>query len=134
MGSTLTSVVLPISLAVVMFGLGLSLTVADFTRVRHSPRAVVVALNISLTAINSVLSVLTLPPSPASPWRTSTRRASTTASACSLADCCRSSRSCWSRSGESLAMFVCAALVGRIVARRALAGKSPVEARPVPPR
>jgi hypothetical protein len=29
MGSTLTSVVLPISLAVVMFGLGLSLTVAD---------------------------------------------------------------------------------------------------------
>jgi bile acid:Na+ symporter, BASS family len=114
LGSTLTSVVLPISLAVVMFGLGLSLTVADFTRVRHSPRAVVVALccqllvlpavcfglvllldlepvhaagmmllaaspggasanlfshlfrgdvalNISLTAINSVLSVLTLP-------------------------------------------------------------------------
>ncbi|MBB5953955.1 BASS family bile acid:Na+ symporter [Saccharothrix tamanrassetensis] len=114
MGTVLTSVGLPVALAVVMFGLGLSLTVADFARVAREPRAVAVALatqlvllpvvcfglvvwfgldpvlavgmmllaaspggttanlfshlfrgdvalNITLTAVNSVLAVLTLP-------------------------------------------------------------------------
>jgi len=44
MDSTLSTVGLPVALGVIMFGLGLSLTVADFTRVRRSPRAVAVAL------------------------------------------------------------------------------------------
>lgn len=42
--SVLTSVLLPIALAVIMFGLGLTLTVKDFTRVLRMPRAVLVAL------------------------------------------------------------------------------------------
>ena len=50
--STLITVGLPIALAIIMFGLGLSLTVDDFRRVARTPRAVVVAL---------VLQVLVLP-------------------------------------------------------------------------
>jgi BASS family bile acid:Na+ symporter len=42
--SPLFSVVLPVVMAVVMFGLGLALTVADFTRVLTVPRAVLVTL------------------------------------------------------------------------------------------
>lgn len=42
--SVLTSVLLPIALAVIMFGLGLTLTIKDFTRVMRMPRAVLVAL------------------------------------------------------------------------------------------
>src|SRR5262245_61338299 len=42
--SVATTVFLPIALAVVMFGLGLSLTVADFTRVMRYPKATIVAL------------------------------------------------------------------------------------------
>jgi BASS family bile acid:Na+ symporter len=114
MDSALTSVGLPIALAVVMFGLGLTLTVGDFVRIAREPRAVAgalgaqllllpaicfglvelfdldpvlavgmmllaaspggttanllshlfkgdVALNITLTAVNSVLAVVTLP-------------------------------------------------------------------------
>ncbi len=114
MGTVLTTVGLPIALAVVMFGLGLTLTTADFARIAREPRAVAVALvaqvlvlpalcfglvvvlrldpvlavgmmllaaspggttanlfshlfrgdvalNITLTAVNSVLAVLTLP-------------------------------------------------------------------------
>jgi len=114
MDSALTSVGLPIALAVVMFGLGLTLTVGDFARIAREPRAVAgalgaqllllpaicfglvelfdlepvlavgmmllaaspggttanllshlfkgdVALNITLTAVNSVLAVVTLP-------------------------------------------------------------------------
>lgn len=114
MDSALTSVGLPVALAVIMLGLGLGLTVDDFKRVVRYPRAVVialvcqvlllpalcfalvlafglapelavgmmllaaspggttanlyshlfgghVALNVTLTAINSVLAVLTLP-------------------------------------------------------------------------
>jgi bile acid:Na+ symporter, BASS family len=114
MDTALTTVGLPLALAVVMFGLGLSLTVGDFARIGREPRAVAVALatqvlllpavcfalvvafglspvlavgmmllaaspggttanlfshlfrgdvalNISLTAVNSVLAVLTLP-------------------------------------------------------------------------
>jgi bile acid:Na+ symporter, BASS family len=114
MDSALVNVGLPLALAVVMFGLGLSLTVGDFARIAREPRAVAVALatqilllpavcfglvvaaglgpvlavgmmllaaspggttanlfshlfrgdvalNITLTAVNSVLAVLTLP-------------------------------------------------------------------------
>ncbi len=114
MDSALTTVGLPAALAIIMFGLGLSLTVEDFRRVGRHPKAVLialaaqvlllpaiafglikildldpvlavgmmllaaspggttanlfshlfrgdVALNISLTAVNSVLALLTLP-------------------------------------------------------------------------
>lgn len=44
MDSALVSVGLPAALAIVMFGLGLSLTVADFLRIGKAPRPVVVAL------------------------------------------------------------------------------------------
>ncbi|KQZ84985.1 bile acid:sodium symporter [Microbacterium sp. Root166] len=112
--SALTTIGLPVALGIIMFGLGLSLTVGDFARVLKQPKAVVVALlcqlvllpaicfglvlafqlppvlavgmmmlaaspggttanlyshlfrgdvalNISLTAVNSVISVVTLP-------------------------------------------------------------------------
>lgn len=49
--SALTSVGLPIALAVVMFGLGLSLTVADFARIAREPRAVAVALATQLVLL-----------------------------------------------------------------------------------
>jgi BASS family bile acid:Na+ symporter len=42
--STVTTVFLPITVAVIMFGLGLSLTLADFARVARQPRAAGVAL------------------------------------------------------------------------------------------
>jgi BASS family bile acid:Na+ symporter len=114
MSSSLTTIGLPIALGIIMFGLGLALTPADFRRIARSPRAVAIALicqilvlpvvcfalvlafdlspelavgmmllaaspggttanlyshlfrgdialNISLTAINSLLAVLTLP-------------------------------------------------------------------------
>lgn len=44
MDSALTNVGLPVALAVIMFGLGLALTVDDFRRVGREPKAVVVAL------------------------------------------------------------------------------------------
>ncbi|MGE4426914.1 MAG: bile acid:sodium symporter family protein [Solirubrobacteraceae bacterium] len=44
MDSPLASVLLPAALAVVMLGLGLSLTVADFARVGRQPRVVAIAL------------------------------------------------------------------------------------------
>ncbi|WP_229053841.1 bile acid:sodium symporter family protein [Aeromicrobium sp. Leaf350] len=50
--SALITTGLPIALAVIMFGLGLSLTTDDFVRVARSPKAVVVAL---------VLQILVLP-------------------------------------------------------------------------
>src|SRR5690349_9047395 len=114
MGSALTTIGLPVALGIIMLGLGLSLTLADFARVLKQPKAVIiallcqlvllpaicfglvlafqlppvlavgmmmlaaspggttanlyshlfrgdVALNISLTAVNSVISVVTLP-------------------------------------------------------------------------
>ncbi|MGZ0712910.1 bile acid:sodium symporter family protein (plasmid) [Coraliomargarita sp. W4R53] len=42
--SALTTVGLPVALGIIMFGLGLSLTVSDFARVLKQPKAVVVAL------------------------------------------------------------------------------------------
>ncbi|RYB95195.1 bile acid:sodium symporter family protein [Nocardioides oleivorans] len=44
MDSALTTVGLPLALAIIMFGLGLDLTVADFRRVGRAPKAVAVAL------------------------------------------------------------------------------------------
>src|SRR5215207_8902195 len=91
MDSALTTVGLPLALAIIMFGLGLDLTIGDFKRVGRAPRAVAVALgcpilllpaaspggttanlfshlfrgdvalNITLTAINTVIAVVTLP-------------------------------------------------------------------------
>ena len=51
MDSALTSVLLPLALAVVMYGLGLALTPADFTRVRQQPRAAVIALALQLVVL-----------------------------------------------------------------------------------
>lgn len=49
--SALISVGLPIALAIIMFGLGLSLEVADFRRVARTPRAVLVALAIQVLVL-----------------------------------------------------------------------------------
>lgn len=54
MDSVLVEVGLPIALAVVMFGLGLSLTVADFARILREPRAVGVALGLQLLVLPAV--------------------------------------------------------------------------------
>ncbi|MFD4429011.1 bile acid:sodium symporter family protein [Nocardia sp. NPDC058497] len=51
MNSPLVSVGLPLALAVIMFGLGLSLTVADFTRIAKSPRIVAIALLCQVIAL-----------------------------------------------------------------------------------
>ena len=51
MDSALTSVALPAALALIMFGLGLSLTVGDFARVGRSPKAVVIALVLQLLVL-----------------------------------------------------------------------------------
>ena len=44
MGSTLTTIALPIALGIIMLGLGLSLTLGDFKRVAKHPKAVIIAL------------------------------------------------------------------------------------------
>ncbi|MGQ0839584.1 bile acid:sodium symporter family protein [Actinokineospora sp.] len=49
--STLTTVFLPIALAIVMFGLGLTLTVADFTRVARVPKAALLALGVQVLVL-----------------------------------------------------------------------------------
>lgn len=54
MDSALTTVGLPIALAVIMFGLGLSLTPEDFRRVRQAPVAVVVALTCQLLVLPAI--------------------------------------------------------------------------------
>jgi BASS family bile acid:Na+ symporter len=54
MDSALTTVLLPLALALVMFGLGLSLTVADFTRVGREPKAVVIALVLQLLVLPAI--------------------------------------------------------------------------------
>ncbi len=54
MDSVLTSVLLPVALAVVMLGLGLSLTVADFVRVSRHPRAAVIALGLQLLVLPAI--------------------------------------------------------------------------------
>src|SRR5262245_35549255 len=54
MDSALTTVGLPIALAIIMFGLGLGLTAADFRRVGKHPKAVVVALVCQLVLLPAV--------------------------------------------------------------------------------
>ncbi|GAA0607537.1 bile acid:sodium symporter family protein [Kribbella sandramycini] len=49
--SVLTSVLLPIALAIIMFGLGLSLTTGDFARVARMPKAVLVALGTQIVLL-----------------------------------------------------------------------------------
>ena len=54
MDSALTQVLLPLALALVMFGLGLSLTVGDFARVGRQPKAVVIALVLQLLVLPAI--------------------------------------------------------------------------------
>ncbi len=54
MDSALTEIGLPIALAIIMFGLGLDLTLADFRRVAKHPKAVVVALACQLVLLPMV--------------------------------------------------------------------------------
>jgi BASS family bile acid:Na+ symporter len=54
MDSALTTVLLPLALALVMFGLGLSLTVGDFARVGRQPKAVVIALALQLLVLPAI--------------------------------------------------------------------------------
>lgn len=54
MDSVLTSVGLPVALAVIMFGLGLGLTAADFGRVVRQPRAVTAALGAQLVLLPAI--------------------------------------------------------------------------------
>ncbi|MCD6640431.1 MAG: bile acid:sodium symporter family protein [Nocardioides sp.] len=51
MDSALTTIGLPVALGIIMFGLGLDLTVDDFRRVGRAPRAVVVALACQLVLL-----------------------------------------------------------------------------------
>ncbi|MEV6275362.1 bile acid:sodium symporter family protein [Nocardia sp. NPDC051832] len=48
------TVALPIALALIMFGLGLALTVADFARVVQYPKAVVVALSCQIVVLPAI--------------------------------------------------------------------------------
>ncbi|GAB2631679.1 bile acid:sodium symporter family protein [Nocardia goodfellowii] len=54
MGSTVFAVLLPIALALIMFGLGLTLTVDDFVRVLRYPKAAVVALACQMVLLPAV--------------------------------------------------------------------------------
>lgn len=51
MGSALTTIGLPVALGIIMFGLGLSLTVSDFARVGKHPKAVFIALACQLVLL-----------------------------------------------------------------------------------
>lgn len=65
-GNTLLTIFLPIALAIVMAGLGLHLTLADFRRVAKQPRAVIVALAVQCLLLPPVAfglaMLLQLPP------------------------------------------------------------------------
>lgn len=54
MGSALTTIGLPVALGIIMFGLGLSLTLADFARVARHPRAVIIALVCQLVVLPAI--------------------------------------------------------------------------------
>lgn len=54
MDSPLATVLLPAALAIVMLGLGLSLTLGDFARVGRQPKAVVIALLLQLLVLPAV--------------------------------------------------------------------------------
>ncbi len=50
----ITNVLLPVALGVIMLGLGLSLTIADFTRVVRFPKAVIIGLTIQMLVLTAV--------------------------------------------------------------------------------
>ncbi|MFB8189619.1 bile acid:sodium symporter family protein [Microbacterium sp. NPDC055988] len=54
MGSALTTIGLPVALGIIMLGLGLSLTLADFARVLKQPKAVIVALLCQLVLLPAI--------------------------------------------------------------------------------
>jgi BASS family bile acid:Na+ symporter len=54
MDSALTTVGLPLALAIIMFGLGLDLTITDFKRVARAPRAVGVALACQIVLLPAI--------------------------------------------------------------------------------
>ena len=54
MDSALTTVGLPLALAIIMFGLGLDLTIADFKRVGRAPKAVAVALACQIVLLPAI--------------------------------------------------------------------------------
>jgi BASS family bile acid:Na+ symporter len=54
MGSALTTIGLPVALGIIMFGLGLSLTLGDFARVARHPRAVIIALVCQLVLLPAI--------------------------------------------------------------------------------
>jgi BASS family bile acid:Na+ symporter len=54
MDSALTTVGLPLALAIIMFGLGLDLTVGDFTRVGKAPKAVAIALACQIVLLPAI--------------------------------------------------------------------------------
>ena len=66
MDSALTAIGLPIALGIIMFGLGLDLTIADFKRVGREPKAAVVALACQLLVLPALcfglVVALDLPP------------------------------------------------------------------------
>lgn len=54
MGSALTTIGLPVALGIIMLGLGLSLTLADFARVLKQPKAVMIALLCQLVLLPAI--------------------------------------------------------------------------------
>ncbi len=54
MDSALTTIGLPIALAIIMFGLGLDLTIADFKRIGKQPKTVLIALGCQLLLLPAV--------------------------------------------------------------------------------
>ena len=54
MDSALTTVGLPVALAIIMLGLGLDLTVGDFRRIGRAPRAVAVALTCQVVLLPAI--------------------------------------------------------------------------------
>ena len=54
MNSALTEIGLPLALAIIMFGLGLDLTIGDFKRVGRAPKAVAVALGCQILLLPAI--------------------------------------------------------------------------------
>lgn len=54
MGSALTTIGLPVALGIIMLGLGLSLTLANFARVLKQPKAVIIALLCQLLLLPAI--------------------------------------------------------------------------------
>jgi BASS family bile acid:Na+ symporter len=52
-GGLITNLLLPLSLGIIMLGLGLSLTLADFTRVVRYPKAAIIGLTIQMLVLTS---------------------------------------------------------------------------------